>query len=630
MQVIINALQIASGLQGNKNSACNIFTNGCKWSYFLQWSAWNVVLVMQLVLTHAASVWTDKEGHTSRRLLMQRASWRTEQHKSALILEAPWMVHLPKLGIWLFMQATLVVQLVDALSGHAYSQHQVTDCLQAQPSCKQTDVFRVMNILRMVILGLYFVWHIMLLRHGWRDMQSTPYQAFRLGRMLMQLRMSGDMGLSQGGLLFIGLLVDTARRGFLCFSCLHGWLQLATSLQATSMGFALAVLFQPMADSGRQTVMQVWLQKFAWTEQSSQPMVQQRNDLIKHSDRAILAKEPMFCFETAIKLLYWCTLAYEYDEINVSSQLSEAKAMQLFNLQQMRLVREPVTGTKCLVAWGDNSLVISFRGTANLQNAKGDLQAWLVKFNAGVDVEQAAMAAQPSGKQPNDRAAVHAGFQACWQSKLKTDLCELIEELLHASPAKAACTTVYITGHSLGGAMAILAAYDIAGLGLWRSMRVYTFGAPRPGNRAFARLYDNKVPDTWHIMNYRDPVPIVGKFWMMYARPGHRVLVTPKGDMLVRPSPLEIKMAQACGQVKAHYLLAYRASVLQVIKMQLERSRYEDGLEGVLDLANSIDLTDILFAEDIDVDLRAVQLGEKVIDRINKVASAITPDAFHV
>ncbi|DBA99552.1 TPA: hypothetical protein ACH3X3_012132 [Trebouxia sp. C0006] len=177
--VIINALQIASGLQGNKNSACNIFTNGCKWSYFLQWSAWNVVLVMQLVLTHAASVWTDKEGHTSRRLLMQRASWRTEQHKSALILEAPWMVHLPKLGIWLFMQATLVVQLVDALSGHAYSQHQVTDCLQAQPSCKQTDVFRVMNILRMVILGLYFVWHIMLLRHGWRDMQSTPYQAFR-------------------------------------------------------------------------------------------------------------------------------------------------------------------------------------------------------------------------------------------------------------------------------------------------------------------------------------------------------------------------------------------------------------------------------------------------------------------
>ncbi len=85
----------------------------------------------------------------------------------------------------------------------------------------------------------------------------------RLGRMLMQLRMSGDMGLSQGGLLFIGLLVDTARRGFLCFSCLHGWLQLATSLQATSMGFALAVLFQPMADSGRQTVMQVCLSDFA-------------------------------------------------------------------------------------------------------------------------------------------------------------------------------------------------------------------------------------------------------------------------------------------------------------------------------------------------------------------------------
>jgi len=52
MQVIINALQIASGLQGNKNSACNIFTNGCKWSYFLQWSAWNVVSFATLLTMH--------------------------------------------------------------------------------------------------------------------------------------------------------------------------------------------------------------------------------------------------------------------------------------------------------------------------------------------------------------------------------------------------------------------------------------------------------------------------------------------------------------------------------------------------------------------------------------------------
>jgi hypothetical protein len=30
---------------------------------------------------------------------------------------------------------------------------------------------------------------------------------------------------------------------------------------------------------------------------------------------------------------------------------------------------------------------------------------------------------------------------------------------------------------------------------------VYTFGAPRVGNHAFARVYEKAVPDTWHVIN---------------------------------------------------------------------------------------------------------------------------------
>ena len=44
-----------------------------------------------------------------------------------------------------------------------------------------------------------------------------------------------------------------------------------------------------------------------------------------------------------------------------------------------------------------------------------------------------------------------------------------------------------IAGHSLGGALATLAAYDIqAAFGI-RDLQVYTYGAPRTGNYAFAR-----------------------------------------------------------------------------------------------------------------------------------------------
>ena len=56
-------------------------------------------------------------------------------------------------------------------------------------------------------------------------------------------------------------------------------------------------------------------------------------------------------------------------------------------------------------------------------------------------------------------------------------------------------------GHSLGGVMAVLAAYDIADLFPWGSLQVYTVGAPRPGNAAFAAKYKAKVPATWHVIN---------------------------------------------------------------------------------------------------------------------------------
>ena len=32
-------------------------------------------------------------------------------------------------------------------------------------------------------------------------------------------------------------------------------------------------------------------------------------------------------------------------------------------------------------------------------------------------------------------------------------------------------------------------------------MQVYTFGSPRPGNRAFKEEYDRLIPDTWNVIN---------------------------------------------------------------------------------------------------------------------------------
>ena len=56
-------------------------------------------------------------------------------------------------------------------------------------------------------------------------------------------------------------------------------------------------------------------------------------------------------------------------------------------------------------------------------------------------------------------------------------------------------------GHSLGGALATLAGYDIARACPGAHVSCYTFGAPRAGNHACAREFDRVLPDNWSVIN---------------------------------------------------------------------------------------------------------------------------------
>ena len=58
-------------------------------------------------------------------------------------------------------------------------------------------------------------------------------------------------------------------------------------------------------------------------------------------------------------------------------------------------------------------------------------------------------------------------------------------------------------GHSLGGALATLAAHDLQAEFGFPHLHCYTFGAPRTGNHAFAAETSRLVPETWHVINDR-------------------------------------------------------------------------------------------------------------------------------
>lgn len=82
--------------------------------------------------------------------------------------------------------------------------------------------------------------------------------------------------------------------------------------------------------------------------------------------------------------------------------------------------------------------------------------------------------------------------------------------------ANRVCTCVCASaGHSLGGALANLCAFDIAAAikesgataegGRSIEVSCYTYGAPRAGNAAFRAEYNALVPDSWAVIN--DQVP---------------------------------------------------------------------------------------------------------------------------
>ena len=70
---------------------------------------------------------------------------------------------------------------------------------------------------------------------------------------------------------------------------------------------------------------------------------------------------------------------------------------------------------------------------------------------------------------------------------------------------------IWVTGHSLGGAMASLASTWLAyhNIAPRKNIISYTFGMPRVGNYDYALQHDQLVNNSWRVVNFNDLVPHV-------------------------------------------------------------------------------------------------------------------------
>lgn len=151
-------------------------------------------------------------------------------------------------------------------------------------------------------------------------------------------------------------------------------------------------------------------------------------------------------------------------------------------------VQNVPTSTQALLEVKDNVLYVAFRGTQDKTDAKTDAAfaatrvTWL-----------------------KTKAKAHSGFLRAYDS-IRDEVGRAIKDTLYKQDP---VTAIVFTGHSLGGALAVLAAQDYAENARVPNLdlKVCTFGAPQVGDQAFVTLFDQRVPTAVRVVNPHDKVP---------------------------------------------------------------------------------------------------------------------------
>lgn len=171
-------------------------------------------------------------------------------------------------------------------------------------------------------------------------------------------------------------------------------------------------------------------------------------------------------------------------------------------------------GTECMVVWTNKVVIVAFRGTelksrSVLHEINTDLNAKPVPFELG--------------------GRVHKGFlkglEEIWGGPDGLQI--FLKNLIDENPER----PLWVTGHSLGGALAALSFARIP-----EAKGLYLYGAPRVGDKDFLCLFEGR--SVWRIENARDPVPLIPpdipKLKFNFEDLGSLRFITLEGEILDR------------------------------------------------------------------------------------------------
>jgi pimeloyl-ACP methyl ester carboxylesterase len=220
---------------------------------------------------------------------------------------------------------------------------------------------------------------------------------------------------------------------------------------------------------------------------------------------------------TALLMAKLSLRAYQGFDADDTSFVDFSKGFESLGLRQCIGLIDREAGTAGYVVAGDDLIAVVFRGTENELDWKTNFRFQFVMLQGG--------------------AKVHAGFFLAYLT-IRDTLFTTVKKLVEKKPRP-----VYLTGHSLGGALAMMATAELSNHDD-RELRdciaaCYTFGSPKVGDRSFDQLV--KVP-LYRVTNGVDIVPAV-PLWFGYRQVGDTRYFSLAGAAPLRRAPRLLRQA---------------------------------------------------------------------------------------
>jgi predicted lipase len=148
---------------------------------------------------------------------------------------------------------------------------------------------------------------------------------------------------------------------------------------------------------------------------------------------------------------------------------------------------------------------------------------------------------------------VHAGFLDLYQT--------LAQQVYDAVKTFTPDRPCYVTGHSLGGALATIAALDLALKfpQLKNRIQLYTYASPRVGNPDFATKHSQMLPNSYRVVNLGDSIPLTPPFQVYGNQYSH---VGQMWSFLVNTGDI----------TRNHMIVSYQTAITQAIETNQRRT----------------------------------------------------------